>query len=113
MNRDSRLVYSTDGGRVREPKPPTRGQPAPRRDPDDGFVRLRREKAGRGGKTATTITGLPGADAQLEAALKELKQFLGTGGSRNGRVLELQGDHRDRLKAKLESMGYTVKIAGG
>ena len=119
MPDDSRLVYSTDGGRVKEGRSSPRArvvrgpqvQRAP--DPSDGFVRLRREKGGRGGKVATTITGLPGSEADLELLLKSLKQHLGTGGSRTGRTLEIQGDHRDRLQARLESLGHRVKLAGG
>jgi translation initiation factor 1 len=45
--------------------------------------------------------------------LKQLKQFLGTGGSREGRELHIQGDQRERLQPKLESMGHRVKLAGG
>ena len=82
-------------------------------DPDDGFVRLRREKGGRGGKVATTVTGLPGTESELDTILTRLKNELGTGGSRSGRVLEIQGDHRERIRAKLESLGLRVKLAGG
>src|SRR5690348_3197844 len=54
---NSRLVYSTDGGDRRE-----RGQPAARGPqlPNDGVVRVFREKGGRRGKTVTVIRGLPG-----------------------------------------------------
>ena len=120
----SRLVYSTDGtdgGRIRPPEPPRTRPPAkgPRNAskqppvPDDGYVRLRREKSGRGGKTVTTITGLPGGEADLEAMLKALKQLCGAGGSREGTTLEIQGDHRDRIQARLEALGHRVKLAGG
>ena len=76
-------------------------------------MRLRREKGGRGGKTVTTITGLPGSPDELDGTLKQVKQFLGTGGTREGRTLQIQGDHRDRLQPKLESMGHRVKLSGG
>ena len=76
-------------------------------------MRLHRGKGTRGGKTVTIISGLPGAPAELDATLKQLKQFLGTGGSREGRELHIQGDQRERLQAKLESMGHRVKLAGG
>ena len=121
----ARLVYSTDGtngGRIRPPEPPrprsaSKGaaKSASKQPPvpDDGFVRIRREKAGRGGKTVTTITGLPGSDADIEAMLKVLKQLCGAGGSREGKTLEIQGDHRDRIQAKLEALGHKVKLAGG
>lgn len=118
MPGDSRLVYSTDGGRTKPPppnvRPPRRSSQRPALpDPPDGFVRLRREKGGRGGKVATTITGLPGSEIELDALLKQLKQHLGSGGSRTGHTLEIQGDHRERLQAKLESLGHKVKLSGG
>jgi len=52
---NSRLVYSTDGGRPRDPRPRKTTTAASARpvDPQDGYVRVRREKKGRGGKTVT------------------------------------------------------------
>jgi translation initiation factor 1 len=76
-------------------------------------VRIHRGKPAKGGKPATLVVGLPGPEATLDALLKRCKQSLGTGGSRDGRVLLVQGDHRDKLKALLESEGHTVKLAGG
>jgi translation initiation factor 1 len=81
--------------------------------PDDGTVRIQRDKRGRGGKTATTITGLPGSEAELDTLLKSLKQHCGTGGSRDARTLVLQGDQRERLLERLLSLGYRAKLAGG
>lgn len=81
--------------------------------PDDGYVRIRREKSGRGGKTVTTVTGLPGAERDLDDLLKVLKQLCGAGGTREGATLEIQGDHRDRIEAKLTALGHRVKRAGG
>ena len=114
---NSRLVYSTDGGRVR-PTPtsttrPTASKPRVVEPPDDGFVRIRRETKGRGGKVVTTVAGLSGTAAELDAVLKVLKQLCGAGGSREGRGLELQGDHRAAVQARLEALGHRVKLAGG
>ncbi len=116
MSEPSRLVYSTDGGRpaaVRIARGGrfTKARGAP--PPDDGVVRIQRDRRGRAGKTATTVTGLPGDDASLDGILRELKQHCGAGGSREGRVLAIQGDQRERLQAKLAAMGYRVKLAGG
>lgn len=118
---NSRLVYSTDGGRVKPPLTPHNRKiesptTAPVRGggvPDDGIVRVQRDKKGRGGKTATTITGLPGADADLDALLKTLKQHCGAGGSRVGRTLIIQGDQRERITEKLTALGHKPKLAGG
>ena len=118
---DSRLVYSTDGGRVRQPLTPHNRKvapapPAARRPgapPDDGVVRIQRDSKRRGGKTATTVSGLPGSELELDALLKGLKQFCGSGGAREGRLLILQGDQRTRLVERLTALGYKPKLAGG
>lgn len=112
---NSRLVYSTDGGRTPHNRLVPSRAPAsvPPNVPNDGIVRIQRDKKGRGGKTATTITGLPGTDAELDALLKSLKQFCGTGGTREGRTLVLQGDQRERLLERLLALGHKAKLAGG
>lgn len=119
---ETRRVYSTDGEHVEANRPapvrrrtqrPSPGSSAPSAFPDDGFVRIRREKSGRGGKTVTAVHGLPGADTALDEVLKTLKRGCAAGGARNGRVLEIQGDHRDRVEAELTARGYRVKQAGG
>ena len=116
----SKLVYSTDGGRVRETLSPHNRKMAaapqatrPGAPPDDGVVRVQRDKRGRGGKTATTITGQPGDETELDNLLKLLKQHCGAGGTREGRVLAIQGDQRERLMEKLTSMGLKPRLAGG
>lgn len=119
MTRDERpLVYSTDGGRVKA-KPARPGerrtaaaQPRPGL-PNDGIVRVSRSKQGRGGKTVTLVSGLPGSPAELDAVLKDLKKSCGSGGSREGRDLVIQGDQRNRIVAALEEAGHRVKLAGG
>jgi translation initiation factor 1 len=102
---NSRLAYSTDGGRVRPER-----VPAPAPAPGDGIVRVSRTRAGRKGKTVTLVTGLPGAD--VGGVARELKRLCGSGGAAKDGVVEIQGDHRERIAAHLRAR-YTVKIAGG
>jgi translation initiation factor 1 len=104
---DARLVYSTEGGRVREERPQRAGGDA---DPGDGVVRVSRTKTGRKGKTVTLVTGLPPADR--EGVARELKRLCGSGGAVKDGVVEIQGDHRDRVVAHLGGR-YRVKAAGG
>jgi len=79
----------------------------------DGIVRLRRETSGRKGKGVTTVSGIPLPAAELKVLAKALKKRCGTGGAVKEGVIEIQGDHRDTLKAELEARGYTVRLAGG
>jgi len=79
----------------------------------DGTVRIRRETSGRKGKGVTTISGLPLPHAELQALAKTLKKLCGTGGSVQAGIIEIQGDHRERLQRELERKGYRVKLAGG
>lgn len=106
-----RLVYSTDDGDQRrkgsEPKVrASTGSPLPK----DGIARVFREKAGRGGKTVTVVRGL---DADLNAVAGDLKRHCGTGGTAKEGAIELQGDHREKVVARLRSAGYAAKAAGG
>ena len=105
-------VYSSDSGRVARASPPARSAPAqgPRTPPADGVVRVSRTKTGRGGKTVTLVTGLP--TAALDATAKELKRLCGTGGTAKDGVVEIQGDHRERIVTHL-SERYQTKLTGG
>jgi translation initiation factor 1 len=107
-----RIVYSSDGGRV-SPKQAADKTPAPSGFPDDGVVRISREKGGRGGKTVTVVRGLPERGAALDARLSELKRLCGAGGTLRDGNVEVQGDHRERIAERLRGLGYKVKLAGG
>lgn len=108
MKKNSRLVYSTDTGRI---KPSEETSTAP--TAGDGIVRLKRESKGRGGKGVTLITGVDLAETELKTLAKELKQLCGTGGTVKNGVIEIQGEQREKLKPFLEAKGFTVKVAGG
>jgi len=95
--------------------------PAPRpavpaaghRQPDDGIVRIARDRGNRGGKVVTVIHGLRARGAALDALAAELKRLCGAGGTVKDGVVEIQGDHRERVAEKLRALGHTVKLAGG
>ena len=112
-----RTVFSTGRGRIC----PHCGLPvagcvcraSPRAPRGDGVVRVRREVQGRNGKTVTTVQGVPLPEEDLRALATDLKRSCGTGGTAKDGVIEIQGDHRERLVRELAARGFTVKLAGG
>jgi translation initiation factor 1 len=76
-------------------------------------VRVGREVAGRGGKGVTVISGLPHGASELEQLATRLKKLCGAGGAVRDGVIEIQGEHRDRLVAELCKLGLEAKRAGG
>jgi len=79
----------------------------------DGIVRVGRETKGRGGKAVTLVRGVPVDAAALAALGKELRTLCGCGGTVKDGVIEVQGDHGERIVAHLQAAGWTVKRAGG
>jgi len=70
-------------------------------------VRLRLEK--RRGKAVTIADGAGWPPSTLRDLLKELKGIFATGGTLKGQEIELQGDHRERLRELLTSRGVRDK----
>lgn len=116
-DRPAGLVYSTDLGRT---------CPACRRSlsactcrsaaaaakaaaAGDGIVRVGRETKGRSGKTVTLVRGLALDAGALEALGKALRSACGAGGSVKQGVLEIQGDHVERVAGWLGERGHTVR----
>jgi translation initiation factor 1 len=126
MDSNSRLVYTTESGRVC----PTCRQPAAactcgrdkkqKQQPkqcalmkDDGIVRIQKETKGRGGKCVSVICGLSLDDVRLKQTAKQLKSLCGSGGTVKDGMIVIQGDHRLKIKSELEKQGLIVKLAGG
>jgi translation initiation factor 1 len=110
------LVYSTEVGRTC----PVCRQAitactcnAPKRPAGDGVVRVSRETKGRAGKGVTLVRGVPLEDAELVALGKQLKAACGSGGTVKDGVIEVQGDHVERVMQLLQAQGHKVKRAGG
>ena len=106
------VVYSTDGGRIR-PRPDERQGSGESTKRSDGIVRIMRDRKQRGGKTVTVITGIPASEEALTGLAQQLKKLCGSGGTVKDGTIEIQGDHCDKVQAKLTEMGYKVKRAGG
>jgi translation initiation factor 1 len=104
----TRLVYSTETGSVGKPKKSEEFQPV-----SDGIIRIRREVKGRGGKTVTTVSGVPGGKETLKELTAHLKRQCGTGGAVKDRIIIIQGDHRETLLKYFKENGYQAKLSGG
>lgn len=81
--------------------------------PSSFTLKIRLEKNGRGGKAVTVVFELPVNDEYFSDLSKKLKAACGTGGAFKNNMIEIQGDHRDKVKAYLEKLGFKVKLAGG
>lgn len=77
-----------------------------------GRVNLRREKAGRGGKTVSVLEGISATDERREI-LAIIKKQCGCGGTVKGECIEIQGDKRDEITKVLTEQGYRVVLSGG
>jgi translation initiation factor 1 len=91
--------------------PRKRSQQAPVRQGDK--VRVAREVSGRSGKGVSVISGLALGAAELDALGAALRRYCGAGGTVRNGVIEIQGEHRDRLVAELRRLGYAATRAGG
>lgn len=110
MMSDSHLVYSTQTGRIEQPKPE---KEVAGKLFKDGFLRIERQTKGRKGKGVMLVVGVDPKEHDLKKLAKTLKSKMGQGGAVKDGLIEVQGDDRDKLKAILESLTFKVKIAGG
>jgi translation initiation factor 1 len=111
------LVYSTEAGRMcpacRRPLATCACKQASAAPAGDGIVRVSRETKGRAGKGVTLVKGLALDAAALAVLGKQLKAACGSGGTVKDGVIELQGDHGERVITLLRAQGHTVKQTGG
>ncbi|MEW2922130.1 translation initiation factor [Muricauda sp. ANG21] len=67
----------------------------------------------RKGKPITILEGYNGADSDFKKLAKDLKTFLGVGGSFKNESIIIQGDYRDKIMVFLKDHGFSVKRVGG
>jgi len=76
-------------------------------------VTVGRETSGRKGKGVTVVRGVALPPADLAVLATVLKQRCASGGTVKDGVIEIQGDHRDRIVDELQGRGWLVKRSGG
>jgi translation initiation factor 1 len=72
-------------------------------------IYLHIEKKGRGGKVVTILKGFTRRSDYLEELTRKIKITCGTGGTVKERIVEIQGDCRNRIGELLQREGFQVK----
>ena len=111
MSNNHKTVWSSEDGDQRKKEQTT--SHAKSLPPQQQTVYLHRESSGRAGKAVTLVKKLILSEDDLKALAKKLKQECGTGGTVKDGVIEIQGEHREKIADVLQKLGYKVKIAGG
>jgi len=112
MPQDNRpKVWSSEHGDLRNRK--QKSISIVSKPPAQQIVYLHRESKGRGGKTVTLVKNLTLSEKDIKSLAKNLKQTCGSGGTIKNGVIEIQGEHRQRIAEKLQKLGYKVKLSGG
>jgi translation initiation factor 1 len=106
-----RTVWSSEQRDLR--KQHQKSAPVKSLPPQQQTAYLHRESKGRGGKTVTLVKNLILSEEDLKALAKRLKQACGSGGSIKEGMIEIQGEHREKIAEILQAAGYRAKIAGG
>ncbi len=76
--------------------------------PGDQIAIVRLEKRKKG-KVVPTSSDLDPHAVDLKAILKKLKSDCGSGGTINEGLIEVQGDHREKIASELKKLGYAIK----
>jgi len=108
---ESRTVWSSDQGDLR--KRELSHQKMKSLPAQQQIVYLHRDSKGRGGGVMTLLKNLVLSEEDMKDLAKKLKQLCGSGGTVKEGVIEIQGEHREKIAEALKKVGYKVKIAGG
>lgn len=82
-------------------------EPIPIKPPEKQIARIRLEKR-KNGKWVTTVRDLDPTGDHLTQLLTKLKKHCGAGGAIDDNVLEIQGDHVQRITEYLKQAGYRI-----
>ena len=113
--RKRNVVYSTADDDFEHREAPQRHTAVVRSlPPGEQTIRIQREKKGRGGKQVTVLQDFQLSEKDLAKLGKQLKKSCGSGGTvKEGGIIEIQGDHRDKVAQILQKQGYKTKFVGG
>ncbi len=66
--------------------------------------------ARRYGKMVTVVDGINPGDIDIHTLTSELKAACACGGTQKSGKIELQGDHKGKVKQVLERMGFNAEV---
>ena len=110
MSKNRTVWSSSDGDRRKKEQRTVNTKSLP---PQQQTAYLHRESGGRGGKVVSIVKNLTLSESDMKSLAKKLKQECGTGGTVKDGLIEIQGEHRQKMADVLQKLGYKVKIAGG
>lgn len=102
--RDALGALNLPAGTEPEPEPQPEGT-TPQAEWPRQRLTVQMERKGRGGKTATIISGFTLTDSDIDEIAAMLKKKLGTGGSARGGEILIQGNRVDDVRNALRQMG--------
>jgi translation initiation factor 1 len=109
--KESHTVWSSNQGDLRKKESKT--GPVTSLPANQQTAYLHRESKGRGRKAVTLVKNLTLTPADMKALAKKLKAACGSGGTVKEGMIEIQGEHREKIVDILRTAGYKVKVAGG
>lgn len=72
-------------------------------------IEVKLDTQGRRGKTVTMVKNIQHNPQVIEKLAKALKKHCGAGGTNYQKIIEIQGDHVEKVKKYLQKNGYDVK----
>jgi predicted translation initiation factor SUI1 len=109
MKDQKKFTSFADLDQISEHRPTSIPAPVRQHDGKGKNVRVTLDTHGRKGKSVTVVIGLQHNPTTLEDIARILKQHCGAGGTVKDGTIEIQGDQRVRVTAKLKELNYLVK----
>jgi translation initiation factor 1 len=108
MEQKKKYYALSDLEHLVEPNPVAAVRPKGQHDGKGNTIQVLLDTHGRKGKSVTIVSGLRHNPATMEEIARILKQYCGAGGTVKQGKIEVQGDQRDRVSAKLKDLNYKV-----
>jgi translation initiation factor 1 len=109
MAKEPRLVFTTDPEEAKRLRQSGAMPEARDAAPAEQTIRVAVDRKKRKGKSVTVASGFRLTPASLDKVARQLKQRCAAGGTAEGDVVEIQGEHVDAVCAVLQGLGYRIK----